>query len=152
LQNDDIKAYALITASKVGDLGPGASWGNAISIGNMSADLQEQVVSNVLFTRNVLAMNAGTIWNNKTSAIDLSALANGTSLMLPPDVGAALAQADVSSTPAASSSASVVGATDAASTTPSASTTPKPGSGAGALASPKMLVAFVAVVATVMAF
>lgn len=145
-RNDDLKTYANITTNNIGDTGPGATWGSSIDIGKLEPDMQEMAAFNILYTRNVLAMNGDNIWKN--NAIDLSGMNNGTGVMFPPDIASALQQSNVALP--SNNAATTAGATDAAPPAQSTDAAPSapPASGASSMASPKMLVAFVAVVAT----
>jgi len=147
-KDDDLKTYASITDSKVGNDGPAASWGGSIDIGKMDPEFQSLAAANVLYTRNILAMNADTIWKN--NQIDLSGIAgNESSLMVPPDIERTLKDASASVAPAAPAATDAPAAANTdAPVTPPVGASSTNNNAAGALASPKLLVAFVAVVAT----
>jgi len=126
-----------------------AAWGDNIDMSGVPQWAQSYTAENILFTRAFAGMNPDTI--KPDGSIDLSALGSNP-LMVPTDVAAAARSNDADSSnstssgyPAASSaassapqpSASAVGASSSGGST----------SGAGALSSPRVAVALVAVVA-----
>ncbi|ESK96936.1 extracellular serine-rich [Moniliophthora roreri MCA 2997] len=145
--NSDLKAYAAYTANATSGKA-GSNWGSGISMKDMPEWAHSLVAENVLYTRSFLALNQETA--KEDGAIDFGNMVN-TPLMFPEDVGAAINAAG------SPTSGAVSGSTDAASTAASsaasdASATSAPsGNGASAVASPKVLVALMAVVATFLA-
>jgi plastocyanin len=118
-----------------------ANWGAGFNMEGMTPPSQLEMVKNVMYTRNLLAMNPETFKDGK---VDLSS-ADKTPLKLPMDLSS-LSNAAASggySSAAASSTAS------AATTTPSATTSATSAgaisNGATSLASPRVLVAFMAI-------
>jgi len=108
---------------------------------------QSYAAENILFTQSVLAMNPETI--NQAGDVDLSAMGSNP-MMVPTDVAAAARANNVDNStssgyPAASSTAS--GAASTPSTTSSGDSTKSSTNGAGALSSPRVAVALVAVAA-----
>lgn len=147
--NPDLKTYAALT-DKATDGSSAALWGGSMDMAGMPDWAQPIAAENILFTRNVLANNPELL--KADGSIDMSSV-DGTPLMVPLDVAAALASAggspaSVSSTASATSAAGPAGA---AASAPAATTAlaNAPSNGAGALASPRVLVALMAVVATI---
>ena len=126
-----------------------AMWGSNINMGNMPGWAQSYAAENILFTQSFLAMNPETMSSDGT--VDLSALGSN-AIMLPTDVAAAARANNVDdSTSSSSSGAYPTGSSAATSSTPSASaagdSSKSSSNGAGALSSPRVAVALVAVVA-----
>jgi plastocyanin len=124
-----------------------ASWGGNINMSGMPDWAQSYAAENILFTQSVLAMNPETI--NQAGDVDLSAMGSNP-MMVPTDVAAAARANNVDNStssgyPAASSTAS--GAASTPSTTSSGDSTKSSTNGAGALSSPRVAVALVAVAA-----
>jgi len=124
-----------------------ASWGGNINMSGMPDWAQSYAAENILFTQSVLAMNPETI--NQAGDVDLSAMGSNP-MMVPTDVAAAARANNVDNStssgyPATSSTAS--GAASTPSTTSSGDSTKSSTNGAGALSSPRVAVALVAVAA-----
>jgi len=122
-----------------------ANWGSGINMKDMPDWSQKYMVENVMYTRNFLAANKDVLKDDGT--IDLSGPAP---LMFPKDMSQAL-NAAASSAPASSASS-----TAAPSSTSAASASASPAAaasknGASSLASPKALIGFMAVAATLFA-
>ncbi|KAL0568656.1 hypothetical protein V5O48_013330 [Marasmius crinis-equi] len=141
----DLQAYASYTSNNTQGKA-GANWGSSIDLKDMPEWSHSLIAENVLFTRNMLAMNPDII--KEDGSIDLSSVTS-TPLMIPQDVGAQLNAASDSNGAAGSSSSpsssSAPSSTDSAAGATQPTTT---SNGASALASPKVLVAIMAVVAT----
>lgn len=140
-QNPDMAAYTSYTSQQTANNTAASKWGGNINLAALPDWAQSIAAENVLYTRNFLAQNAEVLKDD--GSVDLSS-ATSTPLMIPQDVGAALsnaAAAPSSPSPAASSA-------PASSAAPSAAANAQSSNGAGSLASPKALVAFVAVLAT----
>lgn len=124
-----------------------ASWGMNIDMKGMPEWSQQYTAENLLYTRSFLGMNSETL--GADGSVDLSGLANN-AVMVPTDVAAASNNADSSTgsygSPASSSTPS--GASPSASAVGGSS---KSTSGAGALSSPRVAVALVAVAAALFA-
>lgn len=120
-----------------------ASWGMGIDMSQMPSWAQSYAAENIAFTQSFLAMNPETM--NAQGVVDLSPLANN-AIMMPTDVAAAARQNDAqsSSTPSSSSAAASSTTAAAAASTSSGSSS---SNGAGALSSPRVAVALVAVAA-----
>jgi len=120
-----------------------AGWGDNIDLSGVPDWAQSYTAENIAFTKSFLAMNPDVI--NQAGAVDLSPLANNP-VMIPTDVAAAV-RADGASSgyPAASSTAASSAATPSSSTSSDSSKAAT--NGAGALASPRVAVALVAVAA-----
>jgi len=110
-----------------------AAWGNGIDMSKMPSWSQSYVAENVMYSKSFFALNPAAISQNGT--VDLSPLGS-TGISLPNDVAAAVRLSNNSTTNGTSSSS---GATPSASSNKS--------NGAGALSSPRVAVAFVAVAA-----
>jgi plastocyanin len=116
-----------------------ASWGNGIDMKSMPQWAQSYAVENIAYTKSFLAMNPETI--SQSGAIDFSPLANN-AIMMPTDVAAAVRASGSGSNMTSSASAS---SSSASSTSAPAQNGSK--NGAGALSSPRVAVALVAVAA-----
>lgn len=124
-----------------------ASWGGSFDMKDIPPSGQWEMVKNVMYTRNVLAMNPEAFKDGK---VDLSS-ADKTPLMLPMDMSSSLnAASGGSSSAAASSAASTPAATPSATTSADAKSNAK-SNGATSLASPRVLVAFMTIATTLFA-
>jgi plastocyanin len=139
--NPDLKMYAALTDKATAGT-PAAIWGGAIDMAAMPDWAHSIAAENILYTRNVLATNPELV--KADGSIDLSTIGS-TPLMVPQDIAAALANAG-SSTSSTSPTNSVAGAVGA---TESDAPSKPPSNGAGALASPRVFVALMVVVATI---
>jgi len=117
-----------------------SNWGMNIDMSQMPSWSQSYVAENIMYTQAFISMNPETVSQNGGN-IDLAPLSNS-SVMLPTDVAAAARQNNAQSGSPASSAAP-----SSASATPSTAASGGLKSGAGALASPRVAVALVAVVA-----
>jgi len=146
--NSDISAYASYVDTQTQGT-KAATWGTNLDMGALPEWAQPFMAENVLYTRSVLAANPDI--QQEDGSIDLSNMGS-TPMMIPEDISVALNSA---ATP--SSADSSAGSSDAASATSDSSAestsaaATEPGNGAGALASPKALVAFMAILATLFA-
>jgi len=134
------------TANVTSNQSTAASWGMNIDMSSMPSWSQQYTAENVLYTRAVLAMNADMIGSD--GSIDLSGMGSSP-LMLPTDVAAAVNNAD-NSTSSGSYGSPASSSPSGAASSPSPSASPVSASsqnGAGALSSPRVAVALVAVVA-----
>jgi plastocyanin len=117
-----------------------SNWGMNMDMSKMPSWSQSYLAENIMYTQSFIAANPETV--SPSGNIDLSLLSNN-AVMLPTDVAAAARQNNAqSSTPSSSASSSTPSATPS---TAAASGGLK--SGASALASPRVAVAFVAVAA-----
>lgn len=148
--NPDLKAYASYTANNTQGK-TGSNWGSSINLADMPDWAQPLVLENVMFTRNLLAMNPDIV--KEDGSIDLGNI-DKSPLMIPQDVKAQL-------NAAGSTNGGAAGA-PAPPATPSTETSAPEGSGstaaqntgsngASALASPKVMVAVFAIAATLFA-
>jgi plastocyanin len=121
-----------------------ANWGGSFDLQGMDAASQKEMVKNVMYTREVLAMNPETMKDGK---VDLSSYSQ-MPMKLPQDLSSSLnsAASGGSSSAAASSTASSATAASSASTSPTSAGAIS--NGATSLASPRVLVAFMAIVTT----
>lgn len=137
----NLATYAAYTANATSG-SAGANWGSDIDMSSMPSWSYDLVMENVMFTRNVLAMNPDQL--NADGSINLSSVGT-TPMMVPPDVGSALAAASTSS----SSTSGAAAVSSAASSAASSTGTSAPSSnGAASVASSKVLVAATVLVAT----
>ncbi|KAL0071443.1 hypothetical protein AAF712_001300 [Marasmius tenuissimus] len=144
--SSDLSAYASYT-NNVTQGKAGSNWGSSINLKDMPEWSRPLIAENVLFTRNLLAMNPDII-KEDGSTIDLSSVTT-TPLMIPQDVGAQLNAAGNSDSGAAGAPSNPPAAPSTTSADAAGASAPANGSnGASALASPKVLVAVMAVVAT----
>ncbi len=129
---------------------PNASmWGMNIDMGGMANWSQPYTADNVLFTRAFIAMNPETL--QADGSVDLSGLASNP-VMVPNDVAAALYSNNADSSTSSSGYGSPASPSTPSSAAASASSSAVGGSkasssGAGALSSPHVAVAVVAVLA-----
>jgi len=114
------------------------AWGGSIDMSQMPPWAQSYAAENIAYTRSFLAMNPETI--SQSGAVDLSPLANN-AIMLPTDVAAAAHQNDATNTSASAAAPSSTAGTASGATSQGGK------NGAGALASPQVAVALVAVAA-----
>jgi hypothetical protein len=121
-----------------------ASWGMNINMTGMPSWSQQYTAENVLYTRAFLAMNSETLMSD--GSVDLSGLGSNP-VMLPTDVATSMNNADNSTgsygSPASSSTSSGASSPSASAVGGSSKST----NGAGALSSPRVVVALVAVAA-----
>jgi len=121
-----------------------AGWGGSIDLSKMPSWSQSYAAENILFARAFFAMNPETI--SADGKVDLSPLSTNP-IQFPTDVAAA-SRLDYGDSPSSSSSAAEPSSTADGSSTPNSATS-KGGSsnGAGALSSPRVAIALVAVAA-----
>lgn len=135
----DISTYASYTNNQTSG-SMAANWGANIDMSSMPSWAQSAVVENVLFTRNVLAMNPDVM--NADGSVAISS----NPLMFPPDVGSALAAASSSTSSSGSSPAS--GSSSSSGSAASSSPTSGKTNGAISVTSHKALVGAMVLVAT----
>ncbi|KAJ4488001.1 hypothetical protein J3R30DRAFT_3432688 [Lentinula aciculospora] len=138
----NLATYQAYTANQTSG-SAGANWGANIDMSNMPSWAYDAVVENVMFTRNVLAMNPDIM--NADGSVNLASIGS-TPMMVPPDVGSALNAADSPSSSGAASTAS--SSATAASSTSSPVGAASNSNGAMTVASSKVLVGAVVLVAT----
>ncbi|KAI0256919.1 hypothetical protein BJV78DRAFT_1117149 [Lactifluus subvellereus] len=120
-----------------------AAWGDSIDLAKMPGWSQSYAVENIAYTKSFLAMNPETI--SQSGSVDFSPLSSQP-IMMPTDVAAAV-RAGGSGSSTTSSSSSAAPASSASSTSAAAPQNNGSKNGAGALSSPRVAVALVAVVA-----
>jgi hypothetical protein len=145
----NMATYAAYTANQTAASGSktASNWGANIDMANMPSWAYEAVVENVMFTRNVLAMNPDII--NPDGTVSLNSVSS-TPMMVPADVGSALA-ASSSGSSSGSASSAPAGSSAASSSAASPSGSPVGASksnGAMSVASSKVLVGATVLVAT----
>jgi len=152
--DSDLSAYAAYSSNVTSSNNAASTWGEDFDMSALPAWSHSLFATNVLFTRNTIGMNPELLTANNT--FDLSSVAT-TPMMIPQDLTPALdaasASAPASSAPSASSVAAAGDAATAAASpasSSSASATPKSNS-ASSVASPRMLVGAVVVLATIFA-
>ncbi|KAF7338330.1 Phytocyanin domain-containing protein [Mycena venus] len=154
--DSDLSAYAAYSSNVTSNNDAAAKWGANFDMANMPDWSHSLFATNVLFTRAVLGMNSEVL--QADGSTDLSSVAN-TPLMLPMDISQPLnaaaapqssdANAAAASTPASTPAATPAGA---AGTDPAAAAqTSTKSNGASSVASPRLLVAGVVVLATIFA-
>ncbi|KAJ7470721.1 hypothetical protein FB451DRAFT_1038491 [Mycena latifolia] len=152
--DSDLSAYAAYSSNATASNDQAAAWGSNFDMSNLPAWSHSVFAANVLYTRNTLAMNKEVLQSDGST--DLSSVAT-TPLMLPLDITAALnaASAPAAAAPASGPAASTDSAAPgAAATTPVAAAAASPSAstnGAGSIASPRILVGAVVVLATIFA-
>jgi len=141
-------ALALAWAATKNYTGAAATWGGGMDLSGLSPEAQMGVAENVMYTRMMMNANPNAI--NESGNLDLSKI-DPAQLMIAPDVVAAAAN---SPAPAASSGSNALPAAAPPATPSSAANTNPVGAatnGAGALASPRVVVALAAVAAAIFA-
>jgi hypothetical protein len=123
-----------------------AMWGSNIDLSNVPSWAQSYAAENILYTQSFLAMNPETM--SSDGSVNLSPLGSN-AIMLPTDVAAAARtnNQDDSSSSAAYPAASSTASSSTPSSTSAGDSSKSSTSGAGALSSPRVAVALVAVVA-----
>jgi hypothetical protein len=122
-----------------------SSWGMSMNISQLPSWAQSYAVENMFYTQSVIAMNKEVI--TTSGSLDFGMLGNGMPVAYPDDVaGKARASTD-GGYGSGSSSSSSSAAASSPSSTGGASPQTNSKSGAGALSSPRVAVALVAVVA-----
>jgi hypothetical protein len=146
--DSDLSAYAAYSSNVTASNDQAASWGSSFDMSSLPTWSHSLFATNVLYTRAALAMNAEILKTD--NSIDLSSV-SGTPLMLPMDISTALnAAAAAPSSDATPAAAAETAPAEAAASSPSASA-PAKGNGAGSLASSRLLVGAVVVLATIFA-
>jgi plastocyanin len=121
-----------------------ASWGMNMDMSSMPAWSQQYAADNILYTQAVMAMNPDMMGSD--GSLDFSKMGNNP-LMLPIDIAAAANNAGNSSTSSYGSPASSSSAPGAASSPSTSPVSASSSNGAGAVSSPRVAVALVAVAA-----
>lgn len=144
--NSDISAYVAYSNSVVSQNSSSVAqtWGGSIDLAGLPDWAHSFAAENILFTRNLIAMNSDIV--GADGSIDLSSVAT-TPLMLPNDISAALNAASApSSTSSAVSSETSSAVSDASGA--AAAATSAVSNGASSLASPRILVGLMVIIAT----
>jgi hypothetical protein len=141
-QNPSTNASWAYTSNYTANNSAVASWGMDLDMSKMPTWAASYVAENVMYSQNFLAANPGTLSSDGT--VSLSGLSNGT-MTVPADIAAAARQNNAGSSTPSYSSPAASGASPSPSATGSPSGALK--NGAGALASPRIVVALVAVAA-----
>ncbi|KAK0210711.1 hypothetical protein DFS33DRAFT_1378699 [Desarmillaria ectypa] len=143
--SSSVKNYAAYT-NNVTSGKPANTWGQSIDMAQLPSWAHEPVMENVLYTRNLLAMNPEVM--KEDGSIDLST-ASSTPLMIPDDVAAALQNAaSASSSGSASSSPTAASGATSSAAASSPASSQSTHNGAGAMTSSKAFVAIMLVAAT----
>jgi plastocyanin len=140
--NSDVSAHVANSNKACEGHEQASKWGSNIDMGALPEWAHQYAAENVLYTRNFLAANEETL--KEDGSVDLSA-ASTTPMMIPQDIAASLNNAGAGDA-AGSSSASGASTSDAAAQ-PTDSTAAST-NGASSLASPRVLVGVVVVLAT----
>jgi len=143
LANDttgNLTSYASYTSNLTAG-SPGANWGSDIDMSSMPDWSYDLVMANVMFTRNMLALNPSQV--NADGSINLGA-GGPSSMAVPYDIGNL---ATASSSPSAAGDVASASSTGSASATSSA-TTPANSNGAMSVTSSKVLVGAMVLAAT----
>jgi plastocyanin len=156
--DSDLSAYAAYSSNVTSSNDAAAKWGSNFDMTNLPDWSHSLVATNVLFTRAVFGMNKEVLQTDGTA--DLSSVGT-TPLMLPMDISQPLnaASAPQSTSQAAATDGNAANAANvtpagAAATDPASSAaapTTSKSSGASSVASPRLLVAGVVVLATIFA-
>jgi len=145
LANDttgNLTSYASYTSNLTAG-SPGENWGSDIDMSSMPDWSYDLVMANVMFTRNMLALNPSQV--NADGSINLGA-GGASSMNVPYDVGTIAAAASSPSAVGAAAAASSTGSASA--TSSSATTTPANSNGAMSVTSSKVLVGAMVLAAT----
>ncbi|KAF9264717.1 hypothetical protein L218DRAFT_957923 [Marasmius fiardii PR-910] len=143
MANDsNLQAYAAYTANNTQGKA-GSNWGSNIDLQQFPDWARSAVAENILFTRNMLAMNPDVISEN--GSIDMSNVNKTGGLMIPQDISLQLNAAGSSDAGAAGNTPVPANGTPAGT---SSAAQPANTNGASIMASPKLLVAVMTVVAT----
>jgi plastocyanin len=145
-QNPSTNASWAYTSNYTANNSAVANWAMSLDMSQMPTWAAPYVAENVMYSQNFLNANPGTLSPNGT--VDLSGLSNGT-MTVPADIAAAARQNNAGSSTPSYSSPAASGASPSPSATGSPSGALK--NGAGALASPRIVVALVAVAAAAFA-
>jgi plastocyanin len=145
-QNPSTNASWAYTSNYTANNSAVANWAMDLDMSKMPTWAASYVAENVMYSQNFLAANPGTLSSDGT--VSLSGLSNGT-MTVPADIAAAARQNNAGSTTPSYSSPAASGASPSPSATGSPSGALK--NGAGALASPRIVVALVAVAAAAFA-
>jgi len=142
-QYPSTQAAMSYTANLTASQPSAASWGMNVDMSNMPAWSQQYAADNILYTQAVMAMNPHMVGSD--GSLNFANMGSGP-LMLPIDIAAAANNAgnSTSSYGSPASSSSAPGAAASPSTSPVGASS---SNGAGALSSPRVAVALVAVVA-----
>jgi hypothetical protein len=149
-QYPSTQAAMSYTSNATSNSSAAASWGMNMDMSGMPSWSQQYTAENVLFTQAFVAMNPETL--SSDGSIDLSQLAS-TPLMVPTDVAASMSSnnADNSTgsygSPASSSAASGSSGSSSPSASAVGGSSKSSSNGAGALSSPRVAVALIAVAA-----
>ncbi|KAF5391291.1 hypothetical protein D9757_001927 [Collybiopsis confluens] len=143
MANDtDLSTYAAYTANTTAG-SAGSSWGANIDMSSMPNWSHSLIAENVLFTRNVLAMNPDLM--DESGSVNLGAVGSNP-MMVPANIGQALADSSsISSSSDASSAATSSGSAASSTSSPSGAAS---SNGAISVASSKILVGATVLVAT----
>jgi len=151
--DSDLSAYAAYSSNITASNNAASTWGENFDMSSLPAWSQSLFAANVLYTRNIIGMNADVY--TPGTGVDLSSVTS-TPLMLPVDI-TAINNAAPATSAAAANAAGAATPAGAAATEPatsasaSAPATTSKASGASALASPRLLVAAGVVLATIFA-
>jgi hypothetical protein len=145
-QNPSTNASWAYTSNYTANNSAVANWAMDLDMSKMPTWAASYVAENVMYSQNFLAANPGTLSSDGT--VSLSGLSNGT-MTVPADIAAAARQNNAGSSTPSYSSPAASGASPSPSATGSPSGALK--NGAGALASPRIVVALVAVAAAAFA-
>lgn len=145
--NPDLQAYSSIVDKEVAGKA-GANWGSSLDLAGMPEWAYGLAAENIMYTRSLIARNQDIVQEN--GSLDLSNIA-ASPLSVPDDVvdtlnNAAAAPAVSAPAPTAQTSAA---APEAPAATETSGASGALNNGAGALASPKVLVALMAALATI---
>jgi plastocyanin len=149
MNSSDVMGYAAYTANQTNGNVAAATWGSNIDLATLPTWSHSLVAENVLFTRNLLAVNPDIIQTD--GSVNLGAAGNNP-LMIPQDLAAVLANAApaASSAPVAVATPAVAAGSTPSGSGTSAAASSTQSSGAFGMSSPKVVVALVAAFATFM--
>lgn len=150
MQSSDVAGYAAYTAKQTSGNTVAATWGSNIDLASLPTWSHELIAENVMYTRNVLAMNPDII--SSDGSVNLGG-AGSNPLMIPLDLAAALSSAAPAAATAAAAATSPAAAAAAASSPAAAGTTgtsAAQNSGAFGISSSKLVIGIVAALATFM--
>jgi hypothetical protein len=146
MQYPSTQAAMTYTANCTASQPMAASWGMSMDMSKLPSWALPYAAENVMYTQTVIAMNPEVM--SSSGAIDLAPLANNP-MMLPVDVAAQVRASTGSGYGSSTGSSSSAAASSSASSgsTPNSASSKGGSNGAGALSSPRVAVALVAVAA-----
>jgi len=143
--SSDLTAMATYTNQLTAGNPGAAAWGSHIDMAQVPSWAHESLISNVMYTRAFLASNPETL--QTSGLVDLGA-AGSNPLMIPQDITASTSTSSSAYSPGSTMPPAGSATPSASAAAQTASSSSKPTNGASSLASPRVLVGVMTVVAT----